>query len=79
MVTMLFKVYVLVLISNGVVTIKIMECVRGRIIKLGCARKCHKVYLMISSPHVRESRTVLDSPFPIQETGFQYLSLELGF
>ena len=56
-----------------------MECVRGRIIKIGCARKCHKVYLMISSPHVRESRTVLDSRFRIQETGFQYLSLELGF
>ena len=56
-----------------------MECVRGRIIKIGCARKCHKVYLMISSPHVRESRTVLDSRFRIHETGFQYLSLELGF
>ena len=56
-----------------------MECVRGRIIKIGCARKCHKVYLMISSPHVRESRTVLDSRFRIQKTGFLYLSVELGF
>ena len=56
-----------------------MECVRGRIIKIGCTRKCHKVYLMISSPHVRESRTILVSRFRIQETGFQYLSLKLGF
>ena len=56
-----------------------MECVRGRIIKIGCARKCHKVYLMISSPQVRESRTVLDSRFRIQKTGFLYLSVELGF
>ena len=56
-----------------------MECVRGRIIKIGCARKCHKVYLMISSPHVRQSRTVLDSQFRIQKTGFLYLSVELGF
>ena len=34
---------------------------------------------MISSPHVRESRTVLDSRFRIQKTGFLYLSVELGF
>ena len=31
------------------------------------------------SPHIRESRTVLDSGFRIPGTGFQNLSVEFGF
>ena len=36
-------------------------------------------FLVIFSPHVRESKTVLDSGFHTVDSGFQYLSLELGF
>ena len=36
-------------------------------------------FLVIFSPDVRESKTVLDSGFHTVDSGFQYLSLELGF
>ena len=31
------------------------------------------------TPNVRESRTVLDSGLHAEDSGFQYLSVELGF